>query len=342
MDVPPGDGVDAIVSRALEESGQHILRVEVGYQTSEGSQKTLRKFYRFHVSSPIQIKERTVRTGDSSCLVSIAVENISAHAMVISQATFETVPGLESTSLDKESKTNDTPSPRRSAAQMLDHCGRLEPKSSVRFLFSVSSNHQEKEGIACGDRLGQAVLEWKKTMGESGRIVSGPITCPPVQPPGLSEQNPTKIMMGSSDYVVYKSGLSVDVAAASVGSAPQSLLHSWLPVTVEPMDPLASTMTLGKPIQVVLLVVNHFGASKNLQLQFRLNHMSGVAICGKSFCNLGELPGNGGSKVVQVGFLPLVAGLLRVQGCCVVELDTGKEIPQPPLFHVLVETPSEQ
>jgi hypothetical protein len=75
----------------------------------------------------------------------------------------------------------------------------------------------------------------------------------------------------------------------------------------------------------------------DLQIQFRLNHMSGVAVCGKSWKNLGEVSPNGGSVVVGMRLLPLVGGLLRVQGCCIVDLSTTKEVPQPPLFNVFVD-----
>ena len=81
-DIPPcsvgggssGSGVDAIVSRQLDEAGSHILRVEVGYISN--GQKSLRKFYRFNVSEPLRISESVVRSGDAMCLVSITVENV--------------------------------------------------------------------------------------------------------------------------------------------------------------------------------------------------------------------------------------------------------------------------
>ena len=52
LEIAPGEGVDAIISRRLEEPGQHILRVEVSY--SSNGDKTLRKFYRFNVTNPLQ------------------------------------------------------------------------------------------------------------------------------------------------------------------------------------------------------------------------------------------------------------------------------------------------
>jgi len=325
----------------LEESGQHILRVEVGYQTSEGNQKTLRKFYRFNVSDPLTISEKTVRAGDNACFVSIAVDNVSTQPMVIESATFEPRDGFVATQIGGEG-TSSAPDDTKTATQLFDSCGRLEPKASFRYIFRVETMSQDTslKGVACGDTLGKAVLSWRKTMGEKGKLSSGPIQCPTVQPPGLGENNPAKVMMGTgTQYVVHGSGLSVDVAAVAAnraaGRQQANNLDQLLPVTVEPIDP-PSTMKLASPEEVQFLIVNHSPKAMNLQLQFRLNHMSGVAVCGKSFKNLGEIPPSGGSTVVGIRLLALVAGLLRVQGCCIVDLEAGQEIPQPPLFNVFV------
>ena len=78
MDVPPEAGIDAVVSHVLEEPGQHILRVEVGYGSADG-QKTLRKFYRFQVSVPLIIDASTYKSGESTCFVSLDVQNNGAE-----------------------------------------------------------------------------------------------------------------------------------------------------------------------------------------------------------------------------------------------------------------------
>jgi trafficking protein particle complex subunit 13 len=345
VDVSPGDGVDAIVSRALEEPGQHILRVEVGYLTSEGTNKTLRKFYRFNVTNPLNIRELTVRSGDGCCFVSIAVENVSGIPMVISNAIFEAANGFVGNRIGGTSPTQEPLI--ATSASLIDACGRLPPKSSFRYVFQIKTAGEAAflKGIACGDILGKAVLEWTKTMGEAGRIASSPITCPVTQPPGIDEKNPTKLMMGTGNrFVVDGSGLSVDVAAAAANRAAGKVhadLDQALPITVEPVDP-PKTMGLAQTEEVQFLVVNHSDVTRNVQLQFRLNHMSGVAVCGTSFKNLGKLAGSGGSVLVGIRLIALVGGLLRVQGCCVVDLESGQEIPQPPLFHMFVDGTSPQ
>ena len=313
-DIDPSSGVDAIVSRRLEEMGPHILRVEVGY-ISQGS-KSLRKFYRFNVTLPLKITETVTRSGDSTCLVSVTVENVTEKqgagggAVTISSVGFEASSGLAAEQIHLHQNSQNGDGGRLSALQLYDSCGRLEPGECYRYLFSVEAESEAAalRGIACGDDLGQAVLTYHKAMGEPGKVFSSTVVCPPTA--FLSQRQDA----GSSDdsinpkFVVHRSGLSVDVAAASAaaGSGQRNSdgsLDEMLPVTVEPIDP-PSTMKLSVPETVSLLVVNHSSQAMNLQLQMRLSDMTGVVVCGPSYISLGEVPPSGGSSTIDIRLIP--------------------------------------
>jgi len=356
-DVNPQNGIDAIVSRRLEEAGQHILRVEVGYMSN--GIKTLRKFYRFNVAVPLNITETVVRSGDSKCLVSITVENVmekstsGAGSLTINAVRFETATGLaskqvlmrdEDNNIDKITSAANQLSlgnQRRSVLDLFDSCGRLEPGEIFQYLFDVSAESEAAalRGIAFGDELGQACVTYHKAMGETGKLYSSTVVCPP-----------TSFTQGTSNsFVVHGSGLSVDVAAAAVQRSSSNRRSSnesgtsldvLLPVTVEPISP-PSKMKLSIPQTVSLLVVNHSGKPMTLQLQMRLPNMNGVVICGQSFITLGEIPPNGGSCTIDVNFIALVAGMFPVHGCYIVDMTTGMEIQQPALFNVFVELPND-
>ena len=349
-DIESSGGVDAIVSRRLEEIGPHILRVEVGY-VSNGS-KSLRKFYRFNVTVPLKITESVTRSGDSTCLVTITVENVmeksssnGGGAVTVSAINFEATTGLiaERISIDEQDSQNE----RLSAVELYDTCGRLEPGECYRYLFSVRAESEAAalRGIACGDDLGQACLQYHKAMGEQGKVYSSVVVCPPTaylnQVGNNGASDTTK-----SKFVVHRSGLSVDVAAASAQRSMSGQrnndgsLDETLPVTVEPITP-PSTMKLSSPEKISLLIVNHSSQSMNLQIQFRLSEMNGVVICGPSFISVGEVPSMGGSCTIDLRLVALVGGLFSVKGCYIVDLLSGKELKQPPLFDVFVKLPEQ-
>lgn len=350
-DIGPASGVDAIVSRRLEEVGPHILRVEVGY-ISNGS-KSLRKFYRFNVTVPLKITESVTRSGDSTCLVSITVENVmekqnnGGGAVTVSSINFEATTGLVAEQISLEQ--NESGGSKVSAVELYDSCGRLNPGESYRYLFSVKAESEAAalRGIACGDDLGQACLCYHKAMGELGKVFSGVVVCPPTS--FLNQRNgPTSdnTSTAKSNFVVHRSGLSVDVAAASAQRSMSNQrnndgsLDETLPVTCEPIDPPPS-MKLSIPKKVSLLIVNHSSVPMNLQIQMRLSDMTGVVICGPSYISLGEVPPSGGSCTIDLRLVALVAGLFSVKGCYIVDLNSGMELKQPALFDVFVKLPDQ-
>lgn len=401
VDVMPEQGIDAIVSYPLEEAGSHILRVEVGYvAATDGNVKTFRKFYRFQVTDPFSIRERTIRCDEESCLVAISVEfnntidrnasgpnssssnnnNAMTSALTICGVEFLPAEGLSAerigdtvssfgTGKDKpfNENTQSPTRPRKSGVELLDNCGRLESGHCYQYLFKIkaASRNASMRGIAAGDELGKAVFTWSKTMGETGRIASSAIRCPAsidsaklqqlaqVTPDSAADNNLSynpdqrDILISDKNFVVHGSGLSVDVAAAAAKRAAANGilpgLHSQpvdqlLPVTVEPIRP-PTRMQLAVPQEVQFLVMNHTSLPMSVQLQLRFEDQKqiGLAVCGHSFKSLGELPAQGGCTIVTMRLTAITAGLLRCHGCYVVDLATGKEIAQPPLFDVFVD-----
>jgi hypothetical protein len=187
-------------------------------------------------------------------------------------------------------------------------------------------------------------------MGEAGRASSPPVRCPPIPAAALGA-GPDR---GGGGFVVHQSGLSVDVAAAAAAAAQSRAgqqqqppaaagggdaagdLSRLLAVTVEPIDPPAS-MRLHVPRPVQLLVVNHSTQPLAVQVRFDAAADRGIVACGATRLTLGSVPPNGGSAVASVTLVALSTGLLAAGGCRAVDLASGREVAQPPLFRALVE-----
>ena len=303
--LPPESSVDAIVSHAIEQPGQHILRVEVSYQDS----KTFRKFYRFQVVPLLEILSRVRRMGDTQCLVQVTLsyqhaDAQSAGPLVLSNVQFLAAPGLTATRLDAH------------LPKTLDDACQVDHGSQVRVLFQLEASSPEAmaKGLAVEDTLGYVSVEWRKAMGESGVVTSPTVVVPPVQ-------------LQSKGFVVHRSGWSVDVAKESARSAHQAR------VTVEPIDP-PTRLKLLEPTWVQFLVVNHTSTTRTLQLQFKAQH--GLAVAGPNRITLDPMDGQGGSQVTRIRILALSEGLWTLENCTVVDLVDGTEVRQPPLFATFV------
>jgi len=324
VDVPPEAGIDAIVSHVLEEPGQHILRVEVGYGSADG-QKTLRKFYRFQVSVPLIIHASSYKTGESTCFVSLDVQNNRTETkggITICSADFDPAEGLEAKQVEMATEHSN----KFSSAALFDNCGRLEADVTRSYLFEVRATPTSKSGrLDAGDELGTATFTWRKACGEIGRMKSSLLICPnaTILPDPGNGRNQKEIRMHfpadspNTPLIVEQDGQS-----------------QKLPVTVEPIDQ-PSKVQIGKPFHIEFLVLNHSEKYMTLQLQFRMEPLVGVSVCGPSFKNLDEVSGNGGNVRVSVRFIALTAGLLQLRGCHIADLSTGLEVPQPALCNIL-------
>jgi trafficking protein particle complex subunit 13 len=342
-------GVDSIVSRTMDEPGPHILRVEVSYlQASDGNRTSFRKFYRFQVRAPLLIHQAgVVRTSDTSCIISVHVEYPvptesekpeATNAMMLSSVEFEASDGLLSTSLQAKSASNgglshkdDIDAPTiLTAVQLYDAATSLRPGGRVAFLFQLQAVAAEAvlRGLAAGDVLGRFAVTWRKAMGEHGTLYSPPVLCP--KHFHCSYEN------GSVELPhchVYRSGRSVDIAAAAAASVHTDTFY----ITVEPIDP-PTKMQLHVPVTVQLLVVNHTSeALTGLQIQFPLAAgQLDVVVQGPSCVNVGPVAAHGGSIVTAVTWVALRAGLFRVSGGTVVDVASGRAAPQPPLWTTFV------
>eukprot|EP00536_Pseudo-nitzschia_multiseries_P000620 jgi/Psemu1/249763/estExt_Genewise1Plus.C_80015 len=351
----PGQGIDFIVSHALEEAGQHVLVVEVGYGGHGGTMKLVKKYYRFQVSNPLLISAFTYRTSESSCFVSISLQNNgheSKGGLTVSSAEFEAAPGLvaekvvdHSAKTEKNCQICATSNDPAKGVDLFDESGRLEPGDSKRYIFKVSipeDNSTLIRGIAAGDELGKAIFTWRKACGEVGCMASSAVVCPMLHPVLDPNDLESTMKCAASDFVVHVKGssLSVDVATHAGARTSKTVqernaLDKILPLTVEPLNP-PNQLQVGIPIDISFLVVNHSQQFVTPQLQFRLQHMKGIAVCGPSFKNLEEIAGNGGSATVLVRFIALSSGIAQLSGCCIVNLATGQVISQPPLMNILV------
>ena len=409
IDIPPFCGVDAIVSRPMEEPGPHILRVEVGYYSPPDllHYQTFRKFYRFQVQLPILVTELyTVRNHDTSCYTCIQMEyprsentNHDKHdheSLVLSNVQFVTPDGLMATRVTTDSQKQPQETNGlllATAVDLLDQSQIMLPGSKVSHLFHIQTNTPAStlRGIAMGDVLGHVSWQWYKAMGEHGTIQSPPsssssltIHCPAAgttQYDATARTNtsmtntaavPTKTLP-TSPFVMYRSGLSVDVAASAAAttntgtmSLDQQQHHNHNSnnnddtvlqlITVEPVDPPLQ-MQLYVPVTVPLLVVNHSRQPCTVQVQFNIpthccNNASnenssdiknenanpnGIVISGTTYQNIGTIPSHGGSTVTNFTFLPLQTGLCSIQYCSIMDVtSSGRTVLQPPLWMTYV------
>ncbi|KAK6027133.1 hypothetical protein OSTOST_06840 [Ostertagia ostertagi] len=88
-----------IISHEVKEIGQHILICSVNYKTSSDEKMYFRKFIKFPVSKPIDVKTKFYNAENNDVYLEAQIENTAATAMILERVELEPSPNYTVTSI---------------------------------------------------------------------------------------------------------------------------------------------------------------------------------------------------------------------------------------------------
>lgn len=319
----PHQSTDMVVQHALSELGTHTLKVSVVYtDTLTSESKSLRKFYRFNVLSPVNILTSCYEMDSKYCIQSQIINTTKSviHIEDVKLIGLGGASELDITAVPKSLPNDETSLGKTS----FDLCNMLSmpllnPDESFAYSFIV-----HKATLSClVDRplkgIGFVEVHWSSSMGENGRSRSSEIS---------TDQRASFLMpFQSSSSQIKRGSFSLRSVEGSKGGQLVGCL-TYIP----------SDANVGVPLEVKLIVRNCAQHSVKVQLQCRkkssLSH-TGLAIMGKSHINLGSLS-SGQETPVSLSLLPLSHGLFSLPDIFLVNLSTKAEYSVGTNFQILV------
>ncbi|WKX92911.1 hypothetical protein Q1695_010719 [Nippostrongylus brasiliensis] len=154
-----------IISHEVKEIGQHILICSVNYKTSSDEKMYFRKFFKFPVGKPIDVKTKFYNAEDNlynDVYLEAQIENTAATGMVLEK-------------VDLEPSSNYT-------ASAIAPCDGdeltgmyLKPRDIRQFLFCLTP--KDVHGVVYKDltNIGKLDMSWRTSMGERGRLQTSPL-----------------------------------------------------------------------------------------------------------------------------------------------------------------------
>lgn len=323
----PNQSTDMVVQHGLSELGTHTLKVSVIYtDTVTSESKTLRKFYRFNVLSPVNILTSCYELDNKYCIQTqiinttksvIHIEDVKIIGVgVVSELETTAVTVASSNSKDDENKSNDI---CNLLAMPL-----LNPDESYAYSFMIQKTKLSNLTEKSLKSIGFVEVHWSSSMGEHGRSRSEEIFTD--QKAAFLMPFPTSsghINRGSSNTRLMEGGKGGHLRAC--------------------VTSLPSVAHVGVPVEVTMSVRNCFSYPVITQLQCRkpkggdasaMGH-TGLAIMGKSYVNLGAL--EAGQEVsFSLSLLPLSGGLHSLTDVYIVDLTTRTEFSSGCNFQMMV------
>ncbi|VDL73827.1 unnamed protein product [Nippostrongylus brasiliensis] len=175
-----------IISHEVKEIGQHILICSVNYKTSSDEKMYFRKFFKFPVGKPIDVKTKfynaevnfaiLLALGQTKALVMLRMEPFKYNDVYLeAQIENTAATGMVLEKVDLEPSSNYT-------ASAIAPCDGdeltgmyLKPRDIRQFLFCLTP--KDVHGVVYKDltNIGKLDMSWRTSMGERGRLQTSPL-----------------------------------------------------------------------------------------------------------------------------------------------------------------------
>ena len=182
-ELTPGASVDDIVSHEVKQLGVHILVCSVWYNTTQDERKFFRKFFRFEVEKPLDIKTK-VYNDENEIYLEAQVQNIMSTPMFLHRVQLQAAAAYIATDLN-EINTGDgggaavatTP-----PAASLGERQYLNSKDTRQYLFKLTPKDENDPSLRTNTALGKLDVMWRTNFGEQGRLQTSQLSrkTPPV------------------------------------------------------------------------------------------------------------------------------------------------------------------
>ncbi|XP_041108288.1 trafficking protein particle complex subunit 13-like isoform X1 [Polyodon spathula] len=171
-DLNPECCIDDVIHHEVKEIGTHILVCAVSYTTQTGEKLYFRKFFKFQVLKPLDVKtkfynaESDLSSVTDEVFLEAQIQNITTSPMFMEKVSLEPSVMYNVTELN-------TVSTGEEGASTFGKMSYLQPMDTRQYLYCLKPKPEfaEKAGVIKGVTvIGKLDIVWKTNLGERGRL----------------------------------------------------------------------------------------------------------------------------------------------------------------------------
>ncbi|XP_063962541.1 trafficking protein particle complex subunit 13-like isoform X2 [Lytechinus pictus] len=295
----PGACIDQVIHHEVKELGTHILVCAVSYTSPTGETLSFRKFYKFQVLKPLDVKtkfynaEYSLRMRASGgyqsdeVYLEAQIQNITQSPMCMEKVSLEPAADYIVEELNS-TQTEDT-----SKKLIFGGFTYLNPMDTRQYLYCLKAKTQagaDRPSLIKGvSSIGKLDIVWKTTLGEKGRLQTSQLQ---------------RMAPGYGDLKL------------SIAQIPDSV-------------------PLEKPFQLTCRVTSC--CERTMDLKLVLNNTTGLVWLGISGKQLGKL-GPNTSMDIKLQLIPTIPGLQSISGMRLIDLYLKRTYEHDDIAQVFVYT----
>uniref|UniRef100_A0A8C7TIC6 Trafficking protein particle complex subunit 13 n=1 Tax=Oncorhynchus mykiss TaxID=8022 RepID=A0A8C7TIC6_ONCMY len=165
-ELKPESCVDDVIHHEVKEIGTHILVCAVSYTTQAGEKLYFRKFFKFQVLKPLDVKTKFYNAETDEVFLEAQIQNITTSSMFMEKVSLEPSMMYNIAELN----TVETEDEGTSTFGKMSY---LQPMDTRQYLYCLKPKPEfaEKAGIIKGVTvIGKLDIVWKTNLGERGRL----------------------------------------------------------------------------------------------------------------------------------------------------------------------------
>nr|XP_014344763.1 PREDICTED: trafficking protein particle complex subunit 13 isoform X3 [Latimeria chalumnae] len=165
-ELKPDSCIDDVIHHEVKEIGTHILVCAVSYTTQTGEKMYFRKFFKFQVLKPLDVKTKFYNAETDEVFLEAQIQNITTSPMFMEKVSLEPSIMYNVTELN-------TVHAEGEGVSTFGKMTYLQPMDTRQYLYCLKPKPEfaEKAGVIKGVTvIGKLDIVWKTNLGERGRL----------------------------------------------------------------------------------------------------------------------------------------------------------------------------
>eukprot|EP00045_Choanoeca_perplexa_P013678 m.155664 g.155664 ORF g.155664 m.155664 type:complete len:408 (-) comp16423_c0_seq1:2383-3606(-) len=222
LKLSPDQSVDQIVRHELSDIDTHVLVCSVMYTTDEGERKSIRKFFKFKVLKPVDIRPHCYTVKDCVFLEAV-IENLTDSPITIQSVRLDPAESFDvmdcNVTPPRLCAAEDIPDPKHKSTSVFGNVSQLNSKSKRHYLYKLLPKPElDRMTARTTVAIGKIDVVWRSQLGGRGHIQTSQVLRKTPQYDDVHLEPidiPTRVTMGQI--------FQVKAAVVNFGGRPQTL-----------------------------------------------------------------------------------------------------------------------
>ncbi|KAJ8722090.1 hypothetical protein PYW08_004492 [Mythimna loreyi] len=152
-----------VIHHEVKDLGTHILVCEVTYMSNYNTLASFRKFFKFEVMKPLDVKTKFYNAESDDVYLEAQVQNITSGPIILEQVSLESSQQFNVKSLNEVDD----------GISVFGDVTLLQPQESCQYLYCLTPREnisKEIKLLAAAKNIGKLDIVWRSNLGEKGRL----------------------------------------------------------------------------------------------------------------------------------------------------------------------------